>query len=165
MRIAVTIAALVMAASPVLAESHTTKDTVTEDAKPAMANSTETSSAIAGGPPETMVAAEAIEGAVIYSLGTAYDQGLWDENAPFGPVTADWAEIGEVEDLILGQDGKVLGVTVDVGGFLGLGERTVLVPLEDLKLVQNPDNGFYIVTRMERAALEVASEVDGVIGR
>lgn len=36
-------------------------------------------------------------------------------------------KIGEVNDLILDQSGKVTGVVIGVGGFLGLGERNIAV--------------------------------------
>lgn len=161
MRLTSLLAALMMTTLPAYAENHTDA----EGATPMSESATQSDATdMTNEMPATMVAAEAIEDAIVYSLGSAYDESLWDQNEPFGPVTADWAEIGDVEDLILAQDGQVLGITVDVGGFLGLGERTVLVPLEDLRLVQNPDNGFYIVTRMARAELEEADEINGVIG-
>ncbi|MBL9035593.1 MAG: PRC-barrel domain-containing protein, partial [Rhodospirillaceae bacterium] len=41
--------------------------------------------------------------------------------------------IGEISEVILQQDGSVNGVIVDVGGFLGVGERPVLVNWKDLQ--------------------------------
>jgi sporulation protein YlmC with PRC-barrel domain len=41
--------------------------------------------------------------------------------------------IGEISEVILQSDGKVNGVVVDVGGFLGVGERPVLLNWKDLK--------------------------------
>lgn len=162
MRLSPVIAALLVAASPIHAASHTVAE---EGDTATMSESDDTGQMMSGDVPSTMIAADAIEDAIVYSLGTAYDESLWDGSEPFGPVTAEWAEIGDVEDLILAQDGQVVGVTVDVGGFLGLGERTVLVPIEDLRLVQSPDEGFFIVTRMQRSQFEAADEIDGVIGR
>lgn len=156
-----TLAVFLAAASPILAENHTSSDTGDTMDDTAAAPTAAEAAPI---PPATMIAAEAIEDAIIYSLGAAYDQSLWDSNEPFGPVTADWAEIGDVEDLVISEAGQVLGVTVDVGGFLGIGERTVLVPIEDLRLVQSPDDGFFIVTRMQRGQIEEADEIGGVIG-
>jgi hypothetical protein len=34
-------------------------------------------------------------------------------------------DIGEIEDLIIGQDGRIIGVVVKTGGFLGLGGQDV----------------------------------------
>lgn len=41
--------------------------------------------------------------------------------------------IGEISEVILKQDGSVNGVVVDVGGFLGVGERPVLLNWKDLQ--------------------------------
>lgn len=42
-------------------------------------------------------------------------------------------KIGEVNDLILDQTGKVAGVVIGVGGFLGLGERNVAVTFNSVR--------------------------------
>lgn len=41
--------------------------------------------------------------------------------------------IGDVNDLLLSKDGQVSAVLVGVGGFLGIGEKTVAIPFEALK--------------------------------
>jgi sporulation protein YlmC with PRC-barrel domain len=41
--------------------------------------------------------------------------------------------IGSVKDIVLGQDGRVTGVVVDVGSFLGVGGKYVSVSLNDIK--------------------------------
>jgi sporulation protein YlmC with PRC-barrel domain len=38
---------------------------------------------------------------------------------------ADGQSIGEIEDLILGKDGKIDGYVMGVGGFLGVGEKKI----------------------------------------
>ncbi|MBF9036583.1 hypothetical protein HKCCE2091_20285 [Rhodobacterales bacterium HKCCE2091] len=110
--------------------------------------------------PAVMIRADDIEDADVYALADSYDQGFWDSGDPFGPVSADWGEIGEVEDLVIDDTGSVVGVTVEVGGFLGIGEKTVLIPLEDLRLVQRPGSeGFFIVTRMTNEDMDAAEDV------
>ena len=46
-------------------------------------------------------------------------------------------DIGNVKDLILGKDGKVDKVVLDVGSFLGMGGKYVAVPLSDIKTDHN----------------------------
>ncbi len=46
---------------------------------------------------------------------------------------AEGERIGEVHDLIVGGDQRVTHAVIDVGGFLGLGEKRVLMPFEELK--------------------------------
>lgn len=112
-------------------------------------------------PMPVMIRAEDIEDAPVYSLADSYDQNFWDSGDPFGPVSADWGEIGEVEDLVIDDAGQVVGVTVEVGGFLGIGEKVALIPLQDLRLVQRPESeGFFIVTRLTNEQLEEAEDIE-----
>jgi sporulation protein YlmC with PRC-barrel domain len=48
-------------------------------------------------------------------------------------VDKDGNSVGEVSDLVVGSDQKVQHVIVDVGGFLGLGEKPVAIQLDQLK--------------------------------
>jgi sporulation protein YlmC with PRC-barrel domain len=41
-------------------------------------------------------------------------------------------KIGDVSDVILDASGKVAGVVVGVGGFLGMGEHDVLMPMDKI---------------------------------
>jgi sporulation protein YlmC with PRC-barrel domain len=47
--------------------------------------------------------------------------------------------IGDINEVVLGKDGKVEAVVIGVGGFLGLGERQVAVSFESLRFT--PGNG------------------------
>jgi sporulation protein YlmC with PRC-barrel domain len=48
--------------------------------------------------------------------------------------------IGEIEDVLIDADGQVTGITVEVGGFLGMGERTVELSPEQFTVTQNDDD-------------------------
>ena len=48
--------------------------------------------------------------------------------------------IGEIGDLILSPEGQVEGVLVEIGGFLGLGEREVQIPFDRMSIMQS-ENG------------------------
>ena len=41
--------------------------------------------------------------------------------------------VGKVDDIIVGQDGKAPYVVLSVGGFLGMGNKLVVLPYEQLK--------------------------------
>lgn len=45
---------------------------------------------------------------------------------------ANQEKVGSVKDVVVGPDGKLKAVLVDVGGFLGIGAKTVAVPTEQL---------------------------------
>jgi len=49
----------------------------------------------------------------------------------------DNKKIGEVENVVVGQNGQVEAVLVDVGGFLGLGQHRVSIPLQQLQIGQD----------------------------
>lgn len=77
-------------------------------------------------------------------------------------ASTDWDNIGEVNDILISRDGQVDGILVDVGGFLGIGERTVAVDMSALRLVTDSDTAgdYFIVFRSNREALEAAPEYD-----
>lgn len=43
--------------------------------------------------------------------------------------------IGEVDDVLLDKSGKVTGLVIGVGGFLGIGEKDVIVPFDAIKVM------------------------------
>jgi sporulation protein YlmC with PRC-barrel domain len=47
-------------------------------------------------------------------------------------------KIGDIQELIVDKSGKVENVVLGVGGFLGMGEHYVAVPMEKLKWVNEP---------------------------
>ena len=95
------------------------------------------------------------------SAGLTSHTGL-DIGAPEGtPIYAagdDWDDIGEISDLVLSKDGKVEAVLVDIGGFLGMGEKSVAVAMDQLHIIRDGDseNDYFIVFNANRAALENA---------
>jgi hypothetical protein len=50
----------------------------------------------------------------------------------------DNEKIGDISEILLDTSGKVTGVIIGVGGFLGLGQHDVLVAMEQLKFVNEP---------------------------
>lgn len=46
--------------------------------------------------------------------------------------------IGEINEVMLDNSGKLVGFVVGVGGFLGMGEHEVLIPFDQLKFVNEP---------------------------
>jgi sporulation protein YlmC with PRC-barrel domain len=46
--------------------------------------------------------------------------------------------IGEINEMLVDNSGKIQAVVIGVGGFLGIGERDVAVPFEQVKFVNEP---------------------------
>ena len=67
----------------------------------------------------------------------------------------DWDDLGEVNDVILGRDGQIKAVVLGVGGFLGMGEKDVAVPMQDVKFVKNGDgpNDYFLVVNANKDLL------------
>jgi len=73
---------------------------------------------------------------------------------------ADDAKVGEINDVVLGTDKKVDAVVVDVGGFLGMGEKQVAVGLEKLKFMTDKDGNRYLYTNFTKDQLEAQTAYD-----
>lgn len=63
--------------------------------------------------------------------------------------------IGEVDDVLIGADGSSMAVSLDVGGFIGIGEKDVVIPVDDLSPTEN---GFSV--NMTREQLEALPEYE-----
>ena len=74
-------------------------------------------------------------------------------------VSDDWEQIASISDLVLGVDGQVRGILVDVGGFLGLGARTVMLSMDSVRIATHAgSNTVYAVINATREDLEAAPE-------
>jgi hypothetical protein len=73
--------------------------------------------------------------------------------APVAPATGQWRaskliglavynegreRLGDINEIIVDRSGRVHGVVIGVGGFLGMGEHDVLVAFDKLKWVNEP---------------------------
>lgn len=55
----------------------------------------------------------------------------------YGP---DNKSIGDVNDVLVANDGKINAVVIGVGGFLGVGEKNVAVPFDKLSVTRKPES-------------------------
>lgn len=53
--------------------------------------------------------------------------------------TADDQSIGDINDLLVEQDGGIVAAVVGVGGFLGIGEKNVAIPFENITIRREAD--------------------------
>lgn len=67
-------------------------------------------------------------------------------------------KIGDVNDLILGADGKISSAVIGVGGFLGMGEKLVAISFSDLQLNRDTDGSMRVVVNSTKDALENAPD-------
>lgn len=79
--------------------------------------------------------------------------------APVFSSTANNADrFGEVNDIVLDENGQVTAVVLGVGGFLGLGEKSVAINFDALDWVVAEDNTERYVLTTTREALEAAPD-------
>lgn len=72
-------------------------------------------------------------------------------------TTASGEEIGEIDEVWKSTTGDERIATVEVGGFLGIGEKTIAIPLSDL---QEATSGDSYQTSMTRDTIEAHPEFD-----
>ena len=92
----------------------------------------------------------------------------WTSGPAFVSARDQWQDIGNIDDVVLSQDGDVRGVLLDIGGFLGIGTRTVMVSIDDLYFVADAERAesdeaqsiadFFVVASMSRDQLEALPE-------
>jgi hypothetical protein len=66
--------------------------------------------------------------------------------------------VGEVGDVILTEDGKIDAVILDVGGFLGIGEKPVAVAFDDLEIMADSAGKLYVYSKFTRDQLDAAQK-------
>ncbi|MCO5158811.1 MAG: PRC-barrel domain-containing protein [Aquamicrobium sp.] len=68
--------------------------------------------------------------------------------------------VGSIADVILSADGQVDAVTVDVGGFLGIGAKEVALDFDNLAFMRDGDGDTHLYTPLTKEQLEAQPEYD-----
>lgn len=108
---------------------------------------------------DNLIRSRDITGGNVYTTDAANDEG-WDSANMYDSVESGWNEIGEIEDLVLTEDGKIKGIVAEVGGFLDVADKHVVIDVEDLNLVAVDDTTYAFVTRLNEEELEAMEDVD-----
>jgi len=66
--------------------------------------------------------------------------------------------IGEIHEVVLGSDGSAQGLIIDVGGFLGINEKPVLVRWSDVTIRSDSNGSVVVATSMDKSQLEQLPE-------
>lgn len=86
------------------------------------------------------ISADTLIGTTVYGAG--------DEN------------VGSIADVIMSTDGQVDAVTVDVGGFLGIGAKRVALDLDNLAFMRDGDGKLHLYTPLTKEQLKAQPEYD-----
>ena len=66
-------------------------------------------------------------------------------------------DVGEIADLVMDQDQKLVGVVLSVGGFLGIGEKWVAIPVDQIDFPTG-DQPARLLTAVTKEQLENAPD-------
>jgi sporulation protein YlmC with PRC-barrel domain len=69
-------------------------------------------------------------------------------------IGSDGDRVGEISDLVLTNDGKIEKVIVDVGGFLGIGEKPVAMSFDELRISKDENGGLSVRTDQTESSLK-----------
>ena len=58
--------------------------------------------------------------------------------------------VGDINDIMFDGSGRITGIVVGIGGFLGIGERNVLVPYDQLQLRDDPDGKLVVMSNLTK---------------
>ncbi len=98
--------------------------------------------------------AEDLSGAPVYipGEGTVGDEIAAEVNG----LPDEWERIGEIGGVVVSREGDIKSVTLDAGGFLGIGEKEISTSMDELKFVSDGENAddWFIVFTGDRRALE-----------
>jgi hypothetical protein len=77
-------------------------------------------------------------------------------------IPDNWTMAGEIDDVLLTQEGSVQSLVIDAGGFLGMNESTRQVDVQQVRFVPDLDNEgeFYVVYTGDRASFEQSGAFD-----
>lgn len=154
--------ALTLSTTGAWAESHTGSDSEDSMSESGMGDSESMDNMdddMSMDDPANLIRTRDITGGNVYTMNEADDEG-WSPDTMYDAVGADWNDIGDIEDIVLNRDGQMIGIVAEVGGFLDIADKHVMIPVADLNLTALDDGSYAFVTRQNEEQLESMEGVD-----
>ena len=100
----------------------------------------------------------AVTGSTDMFMATTPTSGLWRSSEVVGQMVYNRADekLGEIEELLIDRDGKVMAAVVGVGGFLGIGESKVAISYPSFEMRPDKDGKVRLVVNVDKAILKNA---------
>lgn len=83
---------------------------------------------------------------------------VWD-NPDLSERPAEWQDIAKVNDVVLDESGQIVGYIADIGGFLGIGAKKVLLGVDAIHLIAVGNDTFF-ATNYTKPELEALPDFD-----
>ncbi|SMO62166.1 PRC-barrel domain-containing protein [Paracoccus laeviglucosivorans] len=83
----------------------------------------------------------------------------WSQPEELEERPAEWQDIAKVNDIVLDDSGQVVGYIADIGGFLGIGAKKVLLGVDAIHMVSVGTDTFF-ATNYTKAELEALPDFD-----
>ena len=108
-------------------------------------------------PVDSMPSTASAKPATMFPIGSALSS-LWSSKDAIGQAVYNKANerLGDVEELLLDRDGKVMAAVVGVGGFLGMGETRVAIAYQSFEMMPDKDGKSRLVVDVNKEALKNA---------
>lgn len=105
-----------------------------------------------------VVRARDLQDQTVYT--TSADAGSWDTpDASYATIDDDHNAIGEVEDILFDNRGRMVGIVAEIGGFLDIGDKHVVISTDELRVARNGEDYVFLV-RLTEEELETRESVD-----
>ncbi|ANT63004.1 hypothetical protein AYJ57_21250 (plasmid) [Salipiger sp. CCB-MM3] len=101
-----------------------------------------------------------ITGGAVYAMDTEGEGSDWNPDMSYDSVEDGWEQVGEIEDIVLNADGSFKGIVAEVGGFLDMSDKHVMLEISDAKFVPIDDGSYSVVTNMTPDELDSLEDVD-----
>ncbi|MBE9638083.1 PRC-barrel domain-containing protein [Salipiger mangrovisoli] len=112
------------------------------------------------GSPDGLIRTRDITGGAVYAVDADGEAMEWDDGMAYDTVSDDWDNVGEIEDIVLNADGSFRGIVAEVGGFLDIGDKHVLLEIDNAKFVPIDDGNYSVVTNMTKDQLMELQDID-----
>lgn len=84
---------------------------------------------------------------------------------PLKAADQNWSDIGSVKDVVIGLDGRLDAVLVDIGGYLATGDKVVAISTRALRLIPDgvTQGAYFVVVNADKAQLAKAPAYEGAL--
>ena len=97
----------------------------------------------------------------IAELGEAAHASEWIGETVYASESENAETVGEISDLVVSADGKIEAAVIEIGGFLGVGDKDVAVSFDALKFISKDGGDSYVVLETSKAELDEAPSFKG----